>query len=98
MFQKQNEPGELYIQIGRFYTLIFSHQLEVTILGTIQAVTILGVTNLEVTTLEDRLDILKESHLQRPTVCQLVLLLYTTWSRGVRDTNRRRWEALVKPV
>ena len=59
------------------------------------------VTILEVTTQEDPQDIPKECHLQQPTVCQLVLLLYTTWSRGglgVLATNRRRWEGSVKPV
>ena len=58
----------------------------------------------EVTTPEDPPDTLKVSHLQQPTVCQLGLLLYTTWSRwglgdlGGRDTNRTRWEASVKPL
>ena len=40
------------------------------------------MTILEVTTQGDPQDIPKECHLQQPTVCQLVLLLYTTWSRG----------------
>jgi len=75
--------------------------LEVTILEVpILEVTTLEVPTLEVTTLgvTTLACILKESHLQQPTVCQLVLLLYTTWSKGGRDTNRMRWEDSVKPV
>ena len=100
MFQKQNEPGEhCCINIGRSYLIfLITDQLEVATQElNILEVTILEVTILEVTTQEDPPDILKESHLQQLMVCQLALLLCTTWSRGARATMRR-WEASVKPV
>ena len=95
MFQKQNEPGEYCcIDTGRSYLIfLITDQLEVAT----QELNILEVIILEVTTQEDPLDILKESHLQQLMVCQLALLLCTAWSRGARAT-RRRWEASVKPV
>ena len=51
---------------------------------------------------EDPPATLKVFPLQQPTVSLLELLLYTTLNRGGRggwgDTNRRRWEASVRPV